>query len=150
MNVFVNTLFRTVITIAALLPLTAAQAADSAPGLQVVNVSGLSNPDERGYAKMVDAMDLFKKLHAMAPLALLRFELLPAHAGVAMKSIELNVVTGERRMAVELADDRTFTIARLPIAQRARAMVSSNRRDGSLLWRAHSHAGLARQYPASG
>lgn len=136
MNVFFNTLFRTVITIAALLPLTAAEAADSAPGLQVVNVSGLSKPDERGYAKMVEAMELFEKLHAMAPQALLRFELLPAHAGVAMKSIELNVVSGERRMAVELAEDRTFTIARLPIPQHARAMVSSNRRDGSLLWRA--------------
>lgn len=131
----IGVMMRAAIALAVLCPVALAQAGGNTAAILVVNVSGMSKPDERAYAKIVEAMNLFEKLHAMAPQATLRFELLPAHARVSMKDTELHIVGSERRVAVPLASDRTFTVPRLPYMLDERALLTSNRRDDSFLWR---------------
>ncbi len=114
---------------------TQAPASAEDAGIQLVEVSGMSDPDERSYRKIIKAMDVFEKFHYMAPNATLCFELQPAHADVAMKNVKLNIKGDKRSRPVVLAPDMSFTVPRDQDMLDADALVISNRHDKSLLWR---------------
>jgi hypothetical protein len=84
---------------------------------------------------MVEGMDLFERMHALAPDAQLRFKLLPRKRGTNMDDIQLEVVGNSFTYRVPIAPDRTFTLARDAKAWAEDAMVSPNRRKLSMTWR---------------
>jgi hypothetical protein len=103
--------------------------------LGAVTVTGLANPVEKSYRRMVEGMDLFERMHALAPDAQLRFKLLPRKRGTNMDDIQLEVVGNSFTYRVPIAPDRTFTLARDAKAWAEDAMVSPNRRKLSMTWR---------------
>jgi hypothetical protein len=115
-----------------------AQAADPAKAgasLAPVTVSGVGHPVEKSYRKMVAGMDLFERMHAHAPLAQLRFRLLPRKRGTKLDDVHLEVVGSTFSSPVPLAADGTFTIGRDPKALAEDAVVMPNRRQLTMTWR---------------
>jgi hypothetical protein len=90
---------------------------------------------EKSYRKMVGGMDLFEKLHAMAPQASLRFKLLPRKRDTDMKGIVLEVIGDSVEIPLAIAPDNTFTLERDPQALTENAVVTPNRKSRSMTWR---------------
>jgi hypothetical protein len=104
---------------AAAAPEGAATAAGAAP--QSLSVTATRNPVDKSYRKMLRGMDLFERMHGVAPIASLRFRLLPRQQGTAMEGLEA---------------DLTFALTRMQKAFDEDASVRPNRKAGSLTWRA--------------
>jgi hypothetical protein len=90
---------------------------------------------EKSYRKMLDGMDLFERLHGMAPAASLRFKLLPRQPGTDMDHIALEILGDTVAIPVRVEADRTFTLARDREALAENAAVTPNRRKQSMTWR---------------
>jgi hypothetical protein len=90
---------------------------------------------EKSYRKMVRGMDLFERLHGMAPNAQLRYQLLPRKRGTDMEHILLEVIGDTVDTEVPIAPDHTFTLQRDPKAYAEDAVVTPNRRALSMTWR---------------
>ncbi|MGZ5194475.1 MAG: hypothetical protein ACXWJM_03865 [Ramlibacter sp.] len=93
------------------------------------------DPVEKSYRKMVRGMDLFERLHALAPNAPLRFKLLPRKHDTDMDRIALEVIGDTVDIPIKVAPDRTFTLPRDRKAWDENAVVSPNRRKQSMTWR---------------
>ncbi len=120
---------------ATLLLANACWAQQAAPPATTVTVSTLRSPVDKSYRKMVRGMDLFDKLHALAPAATLRFKLLPRLQGTNMDGITLKIVGDTLVIPVALAPDNTFTLGRNAIALAEDAAVMPNRKVDSMTWR---------------
>ena len=113
-------------------------AAQQAPttSLGSVTVSGVAQPVEKSYRRMLQGMDLFERLRAeYAPNAQLRYKLLPRKRGTNMDDAQLEVVGNTFSHAVPIAPDRTFTLQRDARALAEDAVVSPNRRRLTMTWR---------------
>ncbi|HUR90507.1 MAG TPA: hypothetical protein VMZ74_15590 [Ramlibacter sp.] len=123
----------------AVLALAVGVAAQTAPppkaSLGSVTVSGVGHPVEKSYRKMVDGMDLFERMHSLAPNAPLRFKLLPRKRGTNMDDVQLEVVGRTFSYPVPIAPDRTFTLTRDAKALAEDAVVSPNRKQLTMTWR---------------
>lgn len=104
--------------------------------LPPVTVSAPRDFVEKSYRQMIGGMDLFERLHAMAPQASLRFRLLPRKRDTSMRGIELEIIGRTVEIAVPIGDDHTFALRRLPQAVAQDAVVTPNRRSRSMTWRA--------------
>ena len=113
----------------------AQQAPLDRPVLAPVTVKAVGNPVEKFYRKMIAGMDLFERMHALAPNAPLRFKLLPRKPNTNMLDIKLEVIGTTFSRAVPIAPDSTFTVARDAKAVAEDAVVSPNRRQLSMTWR---------------
>lgn len=120
---------------AALLLANACWAQQAAPPAATVTVSTLRSPVDKSYRKMVRGMDLFDKLHALAPAATLRFKLLPRLQGTDMDGITLKIVGDTLTIPVALAPDNTFSLGRNALALAEDAAVIPNRKVDSMTWR---------------
>jgi hypothetical protein len=103
--------------------------------LGAVTVTAQGNPVEKSYRRMVEGMDLFERMHALAPNAQLRYKLLPRKRGTNMDEIRLEVVGNTFSYVVPVAPDRTFTLTRDPKAWAEDAAVLPNRRKLTMTWR---------------
>ncbi len=115
-----------------------AQAQDrSGPALPSVTISAKANRDpvEKSYRKMIMGMDLFEKQRAMAPLASLRFKLLPRRPETDMTRVEIEVLGTTVDFPVTVAPDHTFTLQRNQRAFDENAQVTPNRKAQSMTWR---------------
>lgn len=108
----------------------------SASAADAVTVSGLRDPVDKSYRRMMQGAALFESRHAMAPAATLRYRLLPRKSDTDMRGIALTVVADTFEVPVALAADNTFTLARNPRALAEDASVRPNRRAGTMTWRA--------------
>jgi hypothetical protein len=90
---------------------------------------------EKSYRKMIRGMDLFERLHGMAPNASLRFKLLPRRRDTNMNGIVLEVVGDSVEIPVPVARDYTFTLERNQQASAENAVVTPNRKSRSMTWR---------------
>lgn len=117
--------------------LASAAALAQAPAKQLgsVTVTGMAHPVEKSYRRMVEGMDLFERMHALAPNAQLRYKLLPRKRGTNMDDIQLEVVGNTFSTRVPVAPDRTFTLPRDPTAWAENAAVLPNRRELTMTWR---------------
>ena len=107
----------------------------SAPALadDAIQVTAIRHPVDKSYRKMLQGMDLFEEMHALAPNATLRYRLYPRKRGTDMQIGALSVVGDRVDMAIPVAADNTFTLRRdLP----EDALVRSERRADSMTWRA--------------
>ncbi len=120
---------------ATLLLANACWAQQTAPPASTVTVSALRSPVDKSYRKMVRGMDLFEKLHALAPNAALRFKLLPRLLDTRMDGITLKIVGDTVVIPVALAADNTFALERNATALAEDAAVIPNRKVDSMTWR---------------
>jgi hypothetical protein len=115
-----------------------AQTAPRATQMQPVTVAAKANPNpvEKSYRKMHKGMDLFEREHGMAPLATLRFKLLPRKPGTNMDTVTLAVVgeTVDYTLPIAVAD-HTFELPRDGRAFDEDAQVVPNRRKLTMTWR---------------
>jgi hypothetical protein len=109
------------------------KAAGVLPPVTVTATSG--DPVEKSYRKMIRGMDLFERMHGMAPRASLRFKLLPRRPGTTMDHIDLEVIGSTVAYQVPIAPDHTFTLQRNQKALEEDAVVSPNRKKLSMTWR---------------
>jgi hypothetical protein len=110
-------------------------AQQAAPPTPTIMVSTLRSPVDKSYRKMVRGMDLFEKLHALAPGATLRFKLRPRLLGTQMDGITLKIVGDTLTIPVALAADNTFALGRNALALAEDAAVMTNRKVDSMTWR---------------
>jgi len=101
-----------------------------------VTVTATRNPVDKSYRKMLKGMDLFEKMHGMAPQASLRFKLLPRQRDTRMDGIEVDVAGDSFTDRAPVAADQTFTLDRSQKSYDEDASVRPNRKAGSLTWRA--------------
>lgn len=112
-----------------------AQAPAAEPSLPQVTVKATRDPVEKSYRKMVQGMDVFERLHAMAPQATLRYKLLPRQPGTPLDGIVLKVVGDTMALNIPIAADYTFTLPRDKRAMDEDAQVIPNRKTRSMTWR---------------
>lgn len=104
---------------------------------QVVEVPGVrGDRDEKSYRKIVQGMEVFDRNRQLAPGATLRFKVLPRRAGVSLQGLTMQLRGARTSIAIPLDADLTFELPRDAAAAQDDAMVSSNRKAGSLTWRA--------------
>ena len=108
----------------------------AAEDLETVAVSGMRDPVDKSYRKILKGMDLFERLHAMAPAAQLRFKLLPRGPDTDIVGIVLKVIGDTISIPVPIATDQTFELQRSDRALAEDAAVMPNRKAGSMTWRA--------------
>src|SRR5438105_5075119 len=103
---------------------------------ETVVITALRHPVDKSYRKMVQGMDLFAQMHALAPQAELRYKVLPREQGADIHGVALQVVGDTVKQPVALAADGTFTLARDAKALAEDAVVSANRPAQTMTWRA--------------
>jgi hypothetical protein len=107
----------------------------AAPALaqdDAVVVTSVRDPAKKSYRRMLEGAKLFEERKALAPDAALRFRLVPRKGNVQMDGVALEV--GATQM--EVARDHTFTIEHDRAALAEDAKVMSNRKAGTITWRA--------------
>jgi hypothetical protein len=113
-----------------------ASGAASGTALPAVTTSGMRDPIEKSYRRMLRGMDVFERERAQhAPGATLRYKLLPRKHSTDMRSLALYVVGSTVDVPVPLAPDGTFTLERLPKAAQEDAVVTTHRKALTLTWR---------------
>jgi len=115
----------------------AAQALPRSTQMPPVTVAAKSNtnPVEKSYRKMVKGMELFEREHDLAPLAKLRFKLLPRKPGTDMNSLTLAIVGDTVDYSLPIAADHTFTLSQDQVALNEDAQVVPNRKKLTMTWR---------------
>jgi hypothetical protein len=106
-----------------------------ATALPPVEVRALRDPVEKSYRKIVRGMDVFEQRRALAPDASLRFKLVPRSRDTDMQGIALDIASENVSLPVKVAPDGTFALARVRQAVEEDALVTPNRRAGSVTWR---------------
>jgi hypothetical protein len=114
-----------------------AQERAAQPAQQITITAALRKAVEKSYRKMVHGMDYFEQRRgAMAPQASLRFKLLPRKRGTDMDHVVLELIGSSFSRELPVAPDHTFVLERDPKALQEDAVVSANRRQLSMTWRA--------------
>ena len=127
---------------AALLPIplllagghAAAQAAEAPPAR--VTVATTRDPVDKSYRKMIAGMDRFERLHALAPQATLRFQLLPRLPATELDGLTLRVAGDTVSLPITVTPDHTFTVPRDDRALAQDAALIASRKTSTLTWRA--------------
>ena len=104
--------------------------------IPVVKVAGTRDPVDKSYRKMIKGVDRFERNHGLAPLAALRFRILPRLPNVSMQGITLKVLGDSITLPLPLALDNSFTMVRNAQALREDAALVANRKTSSMTWRA--------------
>ncbi|WP_229208215.1 hypothetical protein [Duganella sp. Root198D2] len=104
--------------------------------IPTVEVPSTRSPVDKSYRKMLQGIERFKREHALAPQATLRFRLLPRQPGTAMQGIKLKVVGDTSSMDVPIGADNSFTLDYQELLWREDAAVLANRKTLSMTWRA--------------
>lgn len=114
----------------------AAQSVADAAAPARVTVATTRDPVDKSYRKMIAGMDRFERLHALAPQATLRFQLLPRLPTTELDGITLRVAGDTVSLPVAVAPDHTFTVPRDERALAQDAALIASRKTSTLTWRA--------------
>lgn len=120
--------------LAMLLASTLAWAAPDQPDAVVIRA--LRHPVDKSYRKMVQGMDLFSRMHELAPQAELRYKVLPRERDADVHGVALAVEAVTSKQPIALAADGTFTLGRDAKALAEDAVVTANRPADTMTWRA--------------
>ena len=115
-------------------PLTA-QSQPASESAQVVEVSGIKNPELKPYRQMAKGIDAFEKFHDLAPGAALRFQLLSDTREIDFKNVTLGIAGKETDIDLQVANNGTFTLPRLATGSDPNSDIVSNLPKGQLRWR---------------
>ena len=111
-------------------------ATHTAGAADTIVITGMRHPVDKSYRKMVQGMDLFARMHELAPQAELRYKVLPRERGMDVQGVALRVERDTVKQAIALAADGTFTLGRDAKALAEDAVVSANRPADTMTWRA--------------
>ena len=103
--------------------------------LKIVEVSGIKNQEFKPYQQMLKGIDAFEKYHALAPLALLKFQLIATTKEAALKKVVLTLSGPNTQVSLPIDIDGTFTIPKMQSAADDNAEIVSNIAKGMLRWR---------------
>lgn len=106
------------------------------PPVTVIGSAELEPIVEKSYRKMLRGLDLFEREHGLAPLASLRFKLLPRERDTDMQVQKMEIFGTTHYAEVPVAADRSFALPRDPVALAQDAQVTSDRKLRSMTWRA--------------
>ena len=111
--------------------------AAAAPVAQIdkVEVVASKDPELKPYRQMMDGVDAFEKLQALAPTATLRFILRPRDASSSLTGLSLAIVGSNASIEVPIAADATFALPRNAAAYDDNAELVLNRKSGLFGWR---------------
>ena len=112
-----------------------ATAPEDSPGEQIVDVHGTRDPDLQPYRTMLKGLDAFADHQRLAPAAPLRFKLLAATPAISMTGATLRLEADNLSIAIPLANDGTFALARDKTAFDANADLVSNKKRSTVRWR---------------
>ena len=112
-----------------------ASAPEDSPGEQIVDVHGTRDPDLQPYRTMLKGLDAFADHQRLAPAAPLRFKLLAATPAISMTGATLRLEADNLSIAIPLANDGTFALARDKTAFDANADLVSNKKRSTVRWR---------------
>lgn len=112
----------------------AATHAAATPDATVNIVGKPEGREEHRYKDMLKAMDMFKDYQQAHPDAYLRFRIFPRATRVKMEKLKVSIVTDDQRVHVDVADDGSFTLPRIPELIDKNAEVQANWPDGELGW----------------
>lgn len=127
---------------AASAPLTSDAGASSttSEAPQVLEVSGVKDPDWKPYRRMLKGLDAFDEFHQqLAPLADLRFVLRPNGAKISFADVTLRIAGPTTSIAIPVAADGTFVIPRSQAAADDNAEMVVNKKKNLLRWRPEIH-----------
>lgn len=113
-----------------------AQSALAQAPLPSVTVAYVRDPVDKSYRKMVAGMDRFERERKLAPLATLRFRLLPRLPGASLEGVTLRVAGNSLSLPIALDAERSFVLERNAQALAEDAAVVANRKSTSMTWRA--------------
>ena len=112
-----------------------ASAPDDATLAQVVDVHSTRDPELLPYRTMLKGLDAYADHQRLAPNAPLRFRLLAATPATVMAGATLRLEADNLSIAIPLAADGTFTLARDKTAFDANADLVSNKKRSTVRWR---------------
>lgn len=105
------------------------------PVALAVDVHGTRDPDLLPYRTMLKGLDAYADHQRLAPAAPLRFRLLAATPATSMAGATLRLEADNLSIAIPLAADGTFTLARDKTAFDANADLISNKKRSTVRWR---------------
>lgn len=108
--------------------------------VQVVEVSGMKNPELKPYRQMLKGIDAFEKFHSLAPAAFLKFQLISDTKEVAFDKVTLRISGDATDVALLVGLDGTFVLPRIASAAAENAALVSNMPKGLLRWRGDVHS----------
>ena len=111
-------------------------AAHTVGAADTIVITGMRHPVDKSYRKMVQGMDLFARMHELAPHAELRYKVLPRERDADVQGVALAVQGDTVKQPITLAADGTFTLGRDARALAEDAVVSANRPADTMTWRA--------------
>lgn len=126
----------TLLAIAAALPAPFGALAGAAEPIQTVRVPYIRDPVDKSYRKMIKGMDRFERDRALAPLASLRFRLLPRLPNTTLDGVTLRIAGDNLSLPLAIAPDYSFVLPRNEQALREDAAVVASRKSDSMTWRA--------------
>ena len=129
-----NAFYPRAVLVAALL--SCLSPARSAPDAVVEVTAVRDDRDSKSYRKILDGMEIFEKNHPLAPGATLRFKVLPRRAGVSLQGLTMQIRGEHTKIPIHLDPDMTFELPTDATAAQDDALVTTNRKAGSLTWRA--------------
>lgn len=116
---------------------SAPQPSKAQQNLQAVTVQGSRSAVEKSYRRITEGMDYFDKHRTRLPAdRQLYFRFVPLVPGVSMTGAKLRVWTNDWTEVLPIDAQDLFQLPRNPKWERDWAMVSPNRPEGSVTWRA--------------
>lgn len=108
--------------------------------VQVVEVSGMKNPELKPYLQMLKGIDAFEKFHSLAPAATLKFQLISDTKEIGFDKVTLRVSGDATEVALTVGNDGAFVLPRIASAVADNAVIISNMPKGLLRWRGDIHS----------
>lgn len=114
-----------------------AQQTDAEAEPQVVEVSGVKNPELKPYKQMLKGIVAFETFHQLAPRAELKFQLVSDTKLVAFDTVQLSISGDNTHVPLSVQADGSFVLPKLQSAADDNAEIVSNKTKGLLRWRGH-------------
>jgi hypothetical protein len=110
-------------------------AAPAETAMQVVEVAGLRDVDEKRYRKIFKGMEIFAENHHLAPAASLRFRLYPRSKNASFAGLRVKLSGDRTNIPVTLDDDHSFSLPKSADVAKDDAFLTTNKKLGSYAWR---------------
>jgi hypothetical protein len=108
----------------------------AADPVQTVWVPYVRNPVDKSYRKMIKGMERFARERALAPMATLRFRLLPRLPNTSLDGVALRIAGDTVSLPLAIGPGTSFVLPRNAQALREDAAVVADRRSDAMTWRA--------------
>ena len=104
-------------------------------GMQVVQVAGSRDVDEKRYSKIYKGFQVFEENHGLAPAATLRFRLYPRSKNASFANLRLTLSGEKIDIPVTLDDDHSFSLPMNADFAKGDVLLTTNKKEGSYAWR---------------